>query len=1067
VQGVIEGTWLQLTTSSAISRHIYPVVRRRLTRDLIYTLHPPGFYRANDIRPLVHAHICLGQLHRKRSHEHGLLFVQGLACQPIHGIFDEYLEYASALRRLRRLCRFGLRQAKRLELVDHWLRSRGLCFRRAHWTEYGSEWLVEDRGTFALDIFESEIEIADTTTATSQLALTSPPHHRTSRTRKPMLEDNDPRLRRIQALQRSYRALQSDLPDLDERIRLLRVLVAEACTDHTRLPAHRYDLATALYSRFMHTREFSDLDEAEPCVRLALSSPMLGTQPEFPGPSSLLGSILRERAYETKAVEASEEAVSLHRLPFQGEHRMATSEEAYHSRELGQTLRVHSTVTAVDETLVLESIERLKDAQRLFALQEVVDHDTALGLGGALQALYDLKMNRPHLEEANSYGMVALTACGKSHRDFYRVVTTSAHLQYLFAWYYNQLDLLDGAIGLLRAALLDVPAGWAGIMTIYLAGALQLRFTKQTREDDLSEAITRVSTMLLSLTPDHTSWDKLQQVLGMTLFTRFQLTGASEDIEGATRAAGLALSRSNAGSVAYLRRLNIFATCRAEQYKAYGNVGYLSECIGLFEQIKQLADSKSMMWRLATENLLEAFQDRFRHTGNKEDLNRAIDLVPILVAHLNKERADAPLVLLSAGNAFLMRFEADGSAEDLDQATAFHKENADGHAASQPAHLASFEILYLYAKTLRIRYEALDEEESASKALELFNQLYAAVPDAHPERARLLCGLARLRLCASPEEEVEKALDYLLDSLNNNYCLAYKRLGEVSSVLTYLASRAVSHTMILRNASKLTAVYATAIALLPEAASFGLEASTRVAVVASAGQLTNQGALYAIISGQPQVGLQLLEAGRNIFWTQCLHLRTSFADLPEAMGDNLTKIARALERPFPDALEGAEKDDELTRRRQLGDDFRAGIAEARLLPGFEDLLQNTPFASLARAAQHRPIVVLVAGENSSHAIIIFEDPRCQLVTLARATAKILQALSRGIETYNHSVRSTRGMRKVNPVQVRSVDAYHELWCLVMLPIVEALGWPVSTAVVCIDMLTDVRQRRQRDETAAG
>lgn len=106
-----------------------------------------------------------------------------------------------------------------------------------------------------------------------------------------------------------------------------------------------------------------------------------------------------------------------------------------------------------------------------------------------------------------------------------------------------------------------------------------------------------------------------------------------------------------------------------------------------------------------------------------------------------------------------------------------------------------------------------------------------------------------------------------------------------------------------------------AISLLPQVASFGLDARTRLAVISRSGQLTTPRASYAISVGQYELALEMLEAGRGVLWIQGLQLRTRFTDLPHDIGDRLIRVISALGRPMLDTEgEGSAKDRELARR---------------------------------------------------------------------------------------------------------------------------------------------------------
>jgi hypothetical protein len=384
------------------------------------------------------------------------------------------------------------------------------------------------------------------------------------------------------------------------------------------------------------------------------------------------------------------------------------------------------------------------------------------------------------------------------------------------------------------------------------------------------------------------------------------------------------------------------------------------------------------------------------------------------------------------------------SLDDLTRTTTYHRAAAQTYAAKS-SDFEGFEhymIMNAYAEVLRIRYEVLREEESAIEGLALRKQLVKHLPNIQVDRASILCGLVKALMSGSPgREEAAEALGHLLDALANNTCPAYRRLTDVSDALTYVVER--SAHLNRENAATLSGVYSTAISLLPHVASFGLDPRARLEVISSSSRLTAQGATHAISIGQHELAIEMLETGRSVFWAQCLRLRTPFTGLPPEVADRLTKLASALGQPVPDfARQGPARDREQTRRRQLSDEFVSAVNEARRLPGFDDLLQNASYTSLARAAQQHPVVVLVAGEGFGRAMIILEDAQCIPVTLEMATDATLRALSHRIETHSRQVRS-RGVKKVYATEGRSGDVYRELWTLVMAPIIDALGWPAS------------------------
>jgi hypothetical protein len=652
-------------------------------------------------------------------------------------------------------------------------------------------------------------------------------------------------------------------------------------------------------------------------------------------------------------------------------------------------------------------------------------------------SLYYAQPDKIYMDRAISYGELALTLCGSVHQDFFRISERLAYVHRGHAWLFQNLESLDQSIALSRTALLDASPRWILPLASGLISTLQLRFMKLGHQEDLDEAVRSVDMLSKDTLLNDADWPQLHHCISSMMFLQFMTTGIPEHIEAAAHAADLACSLVTVvGSTPHLWTLHQSAICRGEQYNAFGDAAHLNKSIEMLEYVMELAPPESMNWRVAARYILEGLHGRYKATGDMVDLERAIALLPVLEATRNKKDITTTFELKDAGDVLLSHYSAKGALADLEQATKHHRE-----AVQNCTGYNRYEAACTYSATLRVRYETLHEKECAAEGLELQNQAYNGLPDVDPHRAGVLCGLSRWKLCTSLEHsDVGEALDHLLAAP------AYRRLKDVSDVLSYLATRnaRLSH----ENASKLSFVYATAIALLPQVASFGLEPRVRLAVISDAGHLTAQGAVHAIANERLDLALEMLEAGRNVFWTQGLHLRTPFADLPDSVRDLLTKITYALARPFPDDLEGAKKDRELARRRRLGDDFRSALAEARQVPGCEDILLNASFKSLVQAARHL-MVVIVASESSGYAIVI-RDAQCHLVTLAQATTSALQALSLRIGEHTRTVRSSRGMRLVNTVRRDATAAYRELWTLVMHPIVIALQLAVSAASESLD-----------------
>jgi hypothetical protein len=701
----------------------------------------------------------------------------------------------------------------------------------------------------------------------------------------------DPRLERLRTLRAAYTALRQDLPSVEEQIALLRAIIAETKSHGLHLScvslAQRHcDLGAALFTQFMHLGEDADIEEAEVLLRLAL--PALPPTPFFPGPGSLLGSVLRERATQTRSAPLVEEALVLHRLPFNTvAPYMPALEQARRARELGRTLCAHFELAGNSEDTILESMRCLEEAQALFTEAGVVDHACLTRLRDALASCYDFDVQPVGsvLHDALLHGAGALVSSAQ-HRDFYEAIISSATLRLSVALKFDDNGVLDRSIEELRMGLTDAPLGWAILLAQTLACTLCIRFNKQGHEGDLREPVTIISGLLDSVPPNVPQWGMLQESLCKLFCTRFEATRAAKDIEAAVRAARSALAHVSVGSAFYIWRLNSLAGCRGAQARAFGDAAHLDECIRLLERVLELASPPTMMAKVAAMNLVEFLLDRYRGAGALVDLHRAIELLSVMGSLSANKRILSPYMdLYNAGNAFLLRFGISGSSHDLEQAHAFHQEAVKSCERNQQDCLnyEYHKVLHAYSQTLLTRSETLGDDEGVLEALQIQERLCEMLPIAHPDRVRFLCGLARIRLCRyRGPSDVDVALDSLLDAVRSKYCPALRRFKEVSDVLASL--RRFKPDLGIDAAQKLSAVYSGTIDLLPQVASFGFEPRTRMSIIAGSGSFTAQGAIHAISHGQLERALEMLEAGRNIFWAQNLRLRTPFSALPAMLG---------------------------------------------------------------------------------------------------------------------------------------------------------------------------------------
>lgn len=171
--------------------------------------------------------------------------------------------------------------------------------------------------------------------------------------------------------------------------------------------------------------------------------------------------------------------------------------------------------------------------------------------------------------------------------------------------------------------------------------------------------------------------------------------------------------------------------------------------------------------------------------------------------------------------------------------------------------------------------------------------------------------------------------------------------------------------------------YTLAITLLPQVAAVNLDVQSRQDLLRMTPGIACDAALCAIGAGKIELAVELLSAGRSIFWSQSLNLRNSVEDLqmvaPE-LAERLRTTSFALETsslhdlstlplldPASESLQAMEF--ESIDRRHLHESWHLTLAEIRdKVPGFENFMRPKKFADLQKAAEHGPVVILTAGK---------------------------------------------------------------------------------------------------------
>jgi hypothetical protein len=213
------------------------------------------------------------------------------------------------------------------------------------------------------------------------------------------------------------------------------------------------------------------------------------------------------------------------------------------------------------------------------------------------------------------------------------------------------------------------------------------------------------------------------------------------------------------------------------------------------------------------------------------------------------------------------------------------------------------------------------------------------------------------------------------------------------------------------------------------------------------------GASHALNISHPNRALEILEQGRVIFWNHTLRLRSPFDHVPDEFRDRLTYLARQLGKSsdlFHGNRDSRTIERESARRRQQSEEFNSLVDQVRRLPGMKRFLLHDEYATLARAGERGPVVVLVSSALACQAIILNSVNGAISIPLDSITESWLDESSIVWRTEvikaRSGIRDSRKMVKTaEPSRFTSTTAeeiLERLWTFIVYPVLSKLGLEV-------------------------
>lgn len=820
-------------------------------------------------------------------------------------------------------------------------------------------------------------------------------------------------------------------------------------------------LATALECRWQYSVEPEDLHTS-----IALHREALELQPNRITYSHTLAKTLFRAFLQYGNMLHLVESIGLHRIVLYttSEHN---PEYPTYLRDLAMVLLALVEYTEMNEALE-ESIGLLHrvvdllpdgqvvrtDAHAKIAHAQVIRHrmsGSALDLDDAI-ATYQRLLSLPSCDVLNRAAILHDTGGALSTR--YECSHNISDLQESIVLYEEFLSLPDAASQGSGRLIISTLRG--------LADSLWMRFVALGDINDFNRFISSYEQALALCRKGDAERLPCLISYGVALHRRFELHGKMEDEEDSVRHLREAVQLCPKGHRHRSTAVKYLGGTLAARYFQIEDPSDLDDAINLLEESLMFYPEGRAGRAAALHDLASVLLARYNLAGDADDFDQAVEyhlqaghVLQIETGTNSGPRHAKNMIGLS--DAYYSHFMRSRSEGELDACIQLRREALEN---LPPGHYTRPKELHNLSVFLASRGSFQDTLDDFEEALSLIQQCLEERGLDHSERSLYFQSLASVHLRhfrrSGDQSHLDSSLSSFITGVEDNSRSARLRLNSAVDwfeVIELCQSITPSQRKVLLEA------YEKTIQLLPRVAYFGLDVTSRLHALKESERLATDAAAHALILGKPETALELLEAGRAVFWTQVLRLRTPFDDLPPEVASELKAISRQLDTEShqgslihtsePDEKRLVEED--VARRRRLSARFDELVEKVRGMEGFGRFLLNPQYSQLAKAAEKGPVVVLLASRHSCHAIVIKESNSAEGILLPSVSHDKLEKLGRAARGSGGTFRNVgidddiehlteRAGRKNVTSNANPLLGY--LWQQVVKPVIECLGLKV-------------------------
>ncbi|KAG8759646.1 hypothetical protein FRC11_001660 [Ceratobasidium sp. 423] len=511
-----------------------------------------------------------------------------------------------------------------------------------------------------------------------------------------------------------------------------------------------------------------------------------------------------------------------------------------------------------------------------------------------------------------------------------------------------------------------------------LAVSYGIRFQRLGELDDNQKAIENACLAVLLTPDDDPGLSRQLANLGASHSERFKRLGELDDLEKGIEYKSRVVTLTPNDHPDLLHHLTNLGVSYTDRYRRLGELDDLDKSIEYECRALDLTPSNHPDFSHWLTNLAVSHLERFECLGELDDLEKGIEYLSRTVALTPNNHPDLSFQLANLGVSHTNRFAFLGDLDDLEKAIEYQARalalTPEDHA-DLSQHLGLPAWLSNLGGCHKARFQHLGEQDDLRKAIEYETRALAVTPDGHPFLPVQHFHRAQTNFL---QYQRTNDISHLNNSLNS-----FRKASQTSTGTPRDKFEHAYHWATLASQhSSLNPIeaYQTTINLLPQFIWLGATTNQRYQDLKTAETLAIEAALVAIRSSNCALALEWLEHARCVVWNQSLMLRSPLDQLQVVDQDlsvRLQRIAKQLHHAASESREsGALASGSLTaeqvaqQHRRLAKEYDELLAQARKLPGFEDLLRPTKVDTLVRAVQNGPIAVINCHKDGCDALLL-------------------------------------------------------------------------------------------------